>query len=127
MRPCSYQWTSDPHTPTEVTATSTSRGPGVGTGRSSITISRGRTSTAARFLISGSGGHGLLVAEGLHHRLEQLPADLGALLHEGAELPVCEPVTHELARRGDRGRARALVDEGDLAEAVAAGKGRTLL
>ena len=52
MRPCSYQCTSEPHTPTDVTSTSTSRGPGVGTGRSSIAISRGRTSTAARFVMA---------------------------------------------------------------------------
>jgi hypothetical protein len=52
MRPCWYQWTSEPHTPTDVTSTSTSRGPGVGTGRCSIAISPGRTSTAARLLIT---------------------------------------------------------------------------
>jgi hypothetical protein len=48
MRPCSYQCTSEPQTPTDVTATSTSRGAGSGIGRRSIAISPGRMSTAAR-------------------------------------------------------------------------------
>ncbi len=51
IRPCSYQCTSEPQTPTDVTSTSTSRGAGSGTGRSSIAISRGRMRTAARFVM----------------------------------------------------------------------------
>src|SRR6185437_5042897 len=57
-------------------------------------------------------------------RLEQVPGDGCVLLHERSELPVGEPVADELGARGDRGRTRALVDEGDLAEVVAFGQRR---
>ena len=48
------------------------------------------------------------------------------LLHERPELPVGEPVADELAGGGDRRRARALVDERDLAEVVARRQRRAL-
>src|SRR5688572_8210966 len=60
MRPCSYQCTSEPQTPTEVTSTSTSRGAGCGTGRHCSAISRGAMSTAARLVTASpaSGARG---------------------------------------------------------------------
>jgi hypothetical protein len=41
------------------------------------------------------------------------------LLHEWAEVPIGNPVTKQFARSGDRCHARAIVNEGDLAEIVA--------
>jgi pyruvate dehydrogenase E1 component beta subunit len=87
--------------------------------------SRRRSSTArwVRTCAPRSSAGGLLafarVAQHLRHPLQQLPADHPVCLHERAEIPVGEPVTGELARGGDRGRARALVEQGDLAEVVA--------
>jgi hypothetical protein len=52
-------------------------------------------------------------------QLQQLPADRGVLLHERAELPEGEPKADEIGGGGDGRRARALVDQGDLAEVVA--------
>src|SRR5215207_8686810 len=61
----------------------------------------------------------LSVTKLLRERLHQLPADRAVLLHERPELPVGQPIAGKLAQRGDRRRARALVDQGDLAEVVA--------
>ncbi len=54
--------------------------------------------------------------------LQQVPRDRRVLLDERPELPIGEPVAHEVGRRGDRRRARAVVDQRDLAEVVARGE-----
>ena len=66
-------------------------------------------------------------AELLRERLEQLPADRRVALDERAEVPEGEAPADQLARGGDRGRARALVDQGDLAEVVAGPERRARL
>src|SRR5688500_5961910 len=55
----------------------------------------------------------------LREGLQQLPADRAVLLHERSKIPERESVTGEFALGGHRGHARALVDQGDLAEVVA--------
>src|SRR5208337_954831 len=67
------------------------------------------------------------VAQHHRHPLEQLPADHAVLLDERAEVPVGQAVAGEIARRHDRRKARALVDQRDLAEIIARLQGRALL
>src|ERR1051326_2066580 len=60
--------------------------------------------------------------EGAHpfsHTLEQLPGDLGVRLDERLELPRGQPPALEVRVGGDARCARAVIDEGDLAEVVA--------
>ena len=69
----------------------------------------------------------LSIAQLFRHGLQQLPTDDTVSLYEWAEIPEGEPVADEFGRRGDRRRARALVDQGDLAEVVALPAGSALL
>ena len=54
------------------------------------------------------------------------PADRAVLGHERAEVPVGEAVADEVGRRRHRRRARAPVDQGDLAEMVTGPQARAL-
>src|SRR2546423_12303680 len=67
------------------------------------------------------------LARAPRHRLEQRPSDRRVLLHQRAELPRREAVAPAVAGRGDRRRAGAAVDEGDLAEVVAGAERAALL
>src|SRR5918996_4709777 len=60
-------------------------------------------------------------------RLQERPRDLGMLFDERPELPDREPVAAQVGRCHDRRRARALVDERDLAEVVAWPESRAYL
>src|SRR6266516_3811330 len=61
------------------------------------------------------------------HRLEQRPGDRGVLLDQRAELPRRQAVAPAVGGRGDRRRAGAAVDEGNLAEVVAGAERAALL
>jgi hypothetical protein len=67
------------------------------------------------------------VPQPLRKRLQQLPADRRVPLDEQAEVPERDPPAEQIAGRSDRGRARTLVDERDLAEVVARLQRRALL
>src|SRR6185503_8834494 len=60
-----------------------------------------------------------LLAQHTGHALEQLPADDAVGLHDRPEVPVGESVAAQIAHGGDRRHARAVVDQGDLAEELA--------
>src|SRR6185369_1559826 len=56
-------------------------------------------------------------------RLEELPSDGPVPFDQRAELPEREPVANQVGHSGHRGRARATVDQGNLAKVVARAEG----
>src|SRR5215471_16578427 len=69
-------------------------------------------------------GHGRVGGtQPLRQRLQELPGDGAVALHQRAKLPEREPVADQVSCGGDRGRARAAVDQRDLSEDVAWNEG----
>src|SRR5439155_8896027 len=58
--------------------------------------------------------------------LKELPGDGAIPFNQRAELPEGEPVANQIRRSGDRGRAGAAVDQGELAEVIARAEGGDL-